>query len=433
MNNKRIILAHTALWAAYDGLSSLFLAAYALALGADNVIIGILGALPFLASIITQIPGADLAQHLPRTKIYAIFASIGRLIWIPILLAPFAFTEPILAVVIFYLAARICETLTDPAQTTLIADSVSAHERGQFTSLRLRIIGIFGIGAMTLGGLWLKQFPKESPIGFALMFGFAVLIGLCSSLLMLRYKEQPYPDHEKHTIKEFFTLTPELRRFVTFAVFFNFAFMLASPFFTVYMLKNLGISYEFYGIISSVTVLAQILAAKTIGKLTDRFGDKPVALLGVLGTALVPIAFLGITPEHAWLLIPAHLLSGTVWSAVNIANFNLLLDLTEPNKRALQVAEYNLYANVPLIIAPVLGGWLSEHAVLIISGIPLVFVLSSILRLLSATLLFCIKEPRAKQEYSATHVLFEAIHFHPNKGIVHGINAVKRVALGLLR
>ncbi|MBW3016499.1 hypothetical protein KY309_02725, partial [Candidatus Woesearchaeota archaeon] len=96
MKNQRILLANAGLWAAFDGLTSVYLVAYALALGADNMIIGLLGALPWLASILTQIPGSELVQHYARKKIYFFF-TLGRLFWIPILAAPFFFNNPILA------------------------------------------------------------------------------------------------------------------------------------------------------------------------------------------------------------------------------------------------------------------------------------------------------------------------------------------------
>lgn len=433
MNNRRVLITNAALWAAYDGLTSLYLTAFALALGASNVTVGILSALPFLAGIIAQIPGAELVSHFPRRLIYPLFSGLGRLFWLPILASPFLFYAPLPYVIFFFLCSRLCESATEPAATTLIADAVPSEQRGAFTSLRLRVIGGFGIAAMSIGGLWLKQFPKESPVGFALMFGFAIILGLASAIIMRRIKEPKYPDHHHHSLSEFFTIRGELRRFVLFAVAFNFAFMLASPFFAVYMLKNLGISYEYYGIVTSITILAQLLTSGFIGRLADKYGDKPIAILGVLGTTLVPLAFLGITTKNIWLLVPAQLLSGVVWAAADISRFNLLLDLTEPKRRAIQIAEYNLYANIPLIIAPILGGWISEHMIFVLSGIPLIFVMSSALRLLSVFFLFSIKEPRSKREYSATFVLQEAIHFHPNRGIVSGVSAVKRVASGLIK
>jgi len=140
-----------------------------------------------------------------------------------------------------------------------------------------------------------------------------------------------------------------------------------------------------------------------------------------------------INKEKTWLLIPAHIFSGFVWTAADISRFNLLLDLTSPQKRAMQIAEYSLYTNIPLIVAPILGGWMTENVNFIIAGIPLVFTLSAILRFISAAFLIPIKEPRAKQEYSAAYVLRHSIHFSPTKGIVQGVSSVRRVAGGLFR
>jgi MFS family permease len=145
----------------------------------------------------------------------------------------------------------------------------------------------------------------------------------------------------------------------------------------------------------------------------------------------VPISYLFITKETIWLLIPAQIISGVVWAAADLSRFNLLLDLAKPKKRAMQIAEYNLYASVPLVVGPIVGGLLAENAVFILAGIPLVFLISAVLRALAALMLLRIPEPRSKHEYSAAYVFREAMHFHPNRGIVSGVQIIRRVAAGL--
>ncbi len=429
--SKRILLTNAALWAAYDGLTSIYLTAFALALGASNTVIGILGALPWIASILTQIPGAELVQHYRRKKVYVIFCMIGRLFWIPLLAAPFFFANPIPAIIIFYLLARLGETISDPAYTSLLADLVPEKHRGEFISKRYRVLATFGMLAMVTGGLWLKQFPKESPVGFAIMFAFGTLLAVLATILMGRIKEPAYKDHDHHPVKEFFTLDGPMKTFVIFGAAFNFAFMLASPFFAVYMLKTLEMSYFQYGIASSIAILAQILTSYYIGGLTDKYGDKPIAILGHFGTALVPLVFLAVTKNNLWMIFFAQTISGIVWAAADISRYNLLLGIADARKRAIQIAEYNLYASIPLAIAPIIGGWMTEKAIFMLTGIPLIFVASSLLRFISTLLLFKIQEPRAKKEYPLVYVFKEAMHFHVNKGLVHGLHVVKRVATGL--
>lgn len=432
--SKRPFLVAASLMAAFNGLTSVYLVAFALVLGASNVVVGVLGALPYLANLITQLPAAQLVQYLSRKKIIVTFEFLSKLFWVPLILSPFIFADPLLFIIIFYLITKICEGFTTPALTTLIADVIPSQTRGDFISVRQRLINLFGMITMVLAGLWLQQFPKESPTGFAAMFALGALLGIIGAFVYKKVEEPEYSDHDHHTIKEFFTLTGEMKKFVIFQMIFNFSFMIASPFFAVYMLKNLNISYEYYGIASSATTLATIFTAHYIGKLTDEFGDKPIAIIGHFGTALVPLLYLAVTTNNLWLLIPVQFVSGTVWAAVDISTINLLLGLSDSKKRAIQIAEYTFFASIPLIVAPIIGGLITEHAAIwILSGIPLIFVISATLRFLSAFMLFRLKEPRQDHEYPAVQVFLEAMHFHPNKGLRYSINIVKRVAGGLIR
>jgi len=416
MENRTVLLSHAALWAGYNGLTSAFLIAFALALGASNTLIGVLGALPWIASILSQIPGASLAQHHSRKYVTILFHLTNRLLWLPIILAPFLFEHPLFIVAGFFFLAELSSTITHPCYHSLLADVVSKQFRGDFVSLRHRIINLFGTIVLVLGGLWLKQFPKESPLGFALMFAFGIILGIASIIVFRKLDEPAYQDHEHHELKEFFTLRGQMKPFVAFNVLFNFAFMLASPFVTVYMLTTLEMSYAFFGIAAAIPTLSKVLFAHVIGKLTDQLGDKPFAIIGHFGTALVPLLFLFITPNTLWLVIPIQIYAGLAWSIVNISTYNLLLDLSDGKTRAMQIAEFNMYSSAPRIIAPIIGGLLIDHVAFILAGIPLIFVISSILRFASTFILFYIKEPRASREYPLIYVMEQALHFHPSHG-----------------
>lgn len=433
MSNQKILLTNAAFWAAFDGLTSVYLVAFALALGASNMVIGVLGAMPWLANLLTQIPGSELVQHYARKKVYVFFALTGRLLWIPILLAPFIFEKPILMVVVFYLLVKLGETITEPAYATMLADMVPTKNFGEFNSKRYKLISTFGMISLVLGGLWLKQFPKENPLGFAIMFAFGIALAIIATTVMTRLKEPAYRDHDHHTIKEFFTLDGHMSRLVLFSVTFYFAYMLSSPFFAVYMLKNLQMNYLFYGIATAVSTLAQVMMSRYVGRLTDKYGDKPIAIIGHIGTALVPLIFLTVTKTNIWLIIPAQIFSGMVWSAADISRYNLMIRTSDPRKRAMQIAEYNLYGSIAMIIGPIVGGWLTEYSIWLLTGIPLIFVISSVLRFLTSLLLFRVAEPSVKQEYSLIYVFKEAMHFHPNKGIQYGLHIVRRIAGGLVR
>lgn len=427
--NQKIILWNGALWALFNGFTSAFLVAFALALGASNEIIGLLGAMPFIAVILTQMPGATLVQHFKRKNINVVLGLISRFWWLPLLLSPFIFTKPILPVVVFFLFINLGIGLTKPGWASLIADTVEEKHRGEFIGKRLIYIGICGMIATILGGLWLQQFPKESPVGFAIMFGLGIIIGIFSIIIISKIDEPEYKDHVPHKLKEFFTLKGRLKRFTIFGIVFNFGYMFAGPFFAVYILKNLGVGYEFFGILIAISTLARVMTAKTAGKISDICGDKKTALIGVIGTGLVPLIYMMITKNVLWMLVPAQIISGIAWAITDIAVFNLLLDVADPEKHAMQIGEYNFYTAIALAVAPILGGLVSDKVTFVISGIPLVFAISFILRSGSALLLIRIKEPRVKKEKSIKYILEHTIHHV--KGIEQSIETVKKIGVGL--
>ncbi|MBN1645340.1 MFS transporter [Candidatus Woesearchaeota archaeon] len=414
--NQKKLITNGGLWAAYEGFNAAFLAAFALALGATNTIIGILSAVPFIAAILSQIPGAKLIEYFSRKKVYIIFTSISRMLWIAMVLAPYLFSKyPLVIIVLAYFLIRFTEYITDPAWTTTAADITPVKQRGILFGTRNMFLVGGMMAASTIAAFYLDLFPKNSPYGFTSIFIIGILIGLLATSQFARIKIPKYKDHKHHKIKEFFS-RKTLKPFTSVIFFFNFSYALASPLFVVYILRNLGLSYKIYIGTIIISSILKIIANRHWGKITDRYGDKPVAVICILGTSLVPFFYLFITPSTLWLLIPAQIISGIAWAGVDLSVFNLLLDFTSPKTRATEVAQHNMMASIPLIFAPVIGGILADNVkYFIISGIPFVFLVSGILRLISAWLIHHLKEPRAKREYKIWFVFKRAVAVHPER------------------
>ncbi|MBI4141432.1 MFS transporter [Candidatus Woesearchaeota archaeon] len=426
--NQKLLFYNGGAWAIFDAFTSAFLVAFALLFGASNFVIGLLGATPYISALLIEIPGAKLAEYFSRKKIYATATGISRLFWILIILIPYFFSQnPLLFLVIFFTLIKITELASDPAWTSLAADIVPAKHRGAYFGKRNMLIGIAGMTAAVIAGYYLDIFPKHNYTGFSTLFATGIIFGLTATWLVSKIKEPKNIDHNHHTIKEFFTIKGEFKKFCTFAFFFYFAVMLASPFFAVYLLKNLNLSYTNFMLASAISTIARIAAQSRIGKLTDKYGDKQIGMISILGTAIVPFIFIFVTPQTMWLLIPAQIISGIMWAGADIIIFNLLLDLTEPQKRATHVATYAMLISVPNIIAPLIGGAIADYATLwILNGIPLLFFISFILRLSSSILLHRIKEPRAKKEYTLKHILHSVLRLHPSRGLEYRIRILSK-------
>ncbi len=430
--SQRRLITNGGLWAAYEGFNAAFLAAFALVLGASNTIIGTLSAVPFIALILSQIPGAKLIEYISRKKVYVIGTGISRLLWVLIILVPYFFkSHPLIVVVLAYFLIRFTEYITDPAWTTTAADLTPVKKRGILFGTRNMFLVGGMMAASTIGAFYLDLFPKQSPYGFTTMFFVGIIVGLLATSQFAKIRIPKYRDHKHHKITEFFS-RKTLKPYTSIIFFFNFSYAIASPLFVVYILRNLGLNYKIYvGTIIIASVL-KIISNRHWGKITDRYGDKQVAVLCIIGTALVPLFYLFITAKTLWLIIPAQIISGIAWAGVNLTTFNLLLDFTNPKTRATEIAQHNMVIAFPLIIAPIAGGILADHIRhFIIAGIPFVFLVSAILRLVSAWLMHHITEPRAKREYKIWVVFKRATAVHPEKfaeDLVSGIvQKVKRI------
>ena len=416
------------MWAIYDGFTAAFLALFALFLGASNLQIGILAAIPYLATIIAEIPGAKLVEYFTRKSI-SIAAVTTRAFWFPLMLAPLISSEySVIFVLVLIFLIKFFDVLSDPAWTSWIADTIPANIRGAYFGKRFFIIGICAASATLLGGFFLKLFPKESALGFSILFFVGALFGISNVFFLKKSEEPDYIDHEHHCFKEFFTLKGDFKKYTIFSIFFNFAYAIGSSFFTVYMIKNLGLSYEFFGAAAALATVTKIIAHKYIGLIADKVGDKPIMIVSCFGTALVPLLFLFSSKENLLFLIFAQIISGLFWAGVDLASFNLLLDFSEPKKRAVQIAEFNLITSIPLIIAPILGGYIIDnYSIFIWSGIQTIFIITMVLRAVSPLLLIRVKEPRIPHSYPLLQLFKETLSVLPLSGLSHAMKvALKR-------
>jgi MFS family permease len=428
--DQKGLMSSGAVWALYEAFNAGFLVVFAIALGASNTVVGVLAALPSLAMVLFELPGAKLVEYFRRKTLFVLGTGLSRLMWVFIILTPYLFKEHTLWFVGgFFFLVRCLEYTADPAWSSWAADLVPDRVRGTFWGYRNMLVSFCGMMASLAGGVFLDLFPKENYLGFAILFGAGTVLGLLSTFIQSHVREPEYRDHDHHGFREFFRVDGQFREYCWIMVVFYFGVNLASPFFTAYMLENLGLSYTYFVIVGAIATIARILAHPHFGYVSDRFGDKPVAVIALLGTAIVPLSFIFVTKQTLWLIVPMQILSGIAWAGHDLSTWNLLLDLTRADKRALQVAEFNFLTSMPMIVSPIIGGLLADHAsIALLAGIPLVFAIATLARGIPALLLLRIHETRTGPEHPIGEVFAHVCTIHPFHGMQSAIKiVVKRV------
>ncbi len=357
-----------------------FLAAFALALGANNLQIGILAAVPFLTQPL-QIPAIPLVERLRWRKAIAVATFLpAQILWVPVALIPFFMNIPSAAAVsllLGLLAVRgVLVAICNCAWNGWIRDLIPQNILGSVMGRRLALAAIagtiFGLGAAFFADYWKGSHSLESQaLGYTLplLFGFFIL-ALASPLFMSFMPEplmQPSPKPKPslaNTIAAPFR-DQNYKKLLRFLFLWGMAINLATPFFAVYMLQRLGLPLSMVIGFSILSQAFNIMFLRVWGRLMDQFGIKAVLSLCVSLYLLVILGWTFTTmPERYFLTIPLlvilHILAGIAAAGVTLATGNIGLKLA-PNGQAISyLAGAGLAVNLGAGIGPLLGGYFAD-------------------------------------------------------------------------
>lgn len=156
--------------------------------------------------------------------------------------------------------------------------------------------------------------------------------------------------------------------------------------FSVYLVL-LGASKTWIGILYAINLVTQIAFMVQAGKLSDKFGRRPVLTIAMLLSALTFTAY-ALTP-NAYLIAPVQIVLGFSWSMLITSSTALAGDLAPPEKRTEIMGRLFTALSLGSVIGPVLSGFVSS-----IAGIRAHMMLAAILALMASLVASLIKEPK---------------------------------------
>jgi hypothetical protein len=177
-----------------------FLVAFALKLGASNLVIGLLAAIPPLAQLI-QIPSIYLVERLRNRRAISVATSTGgRILWLFIALIPFLFPKEgglnFLIVAILINAAFIA--VSNCSWNSWMRDLVPQDRLGAFFSRRMSLsVGlsiVLSLAAAFYIDYWKRQFLHTELQGYSVLFAAGFIAGMILAFTLYR----PYRSPELH-------------------------------------------------------------------------------------------------------------------------------------------------------------------------------------------------------------------------------------------
>ncbi len=415
-------------WSVMAGFGETYIVPFALALKATNQQIAMLSSVPQLLGSVFQLFSAKVLTIVKtRKKIINYSVFLQALVWLPTFFLPFFFREYSLTFLIFFVCLYwIFGQFAGPAWNSLMGDLVHENNRGEYFGKRNKITGFVAFISVFVAGIILDKLSVVSVwLGFFILFMVAMFARFVSLYYLNKMYEPPYiikkTDH--------FTFPDFLKRlgktnysnFVIYLILTTFAVQVSAPFFAVYMLKDLNLSYFHYTLIISAATVSTFISMVYWGRNIDKFGTKNVLTACGILTAIVPINWL-FSSKVVYLVI-IQVFAGFAWAGFNLAAFNFVFETVRPGKRARAVAYQNVLNGGAIFIGANIGGvLLSNSSLPAILGFQIksIFLISGILRLL-VTVLFLprIKEPRIEFNKKQYALFWNLVAIQPAQGLVY--------------
>jgi len=206
-------------------------------------------------------------------------------------------------------------------------------------------------------------------------------------------------------------------KFVIFVASLNFCVNLASPFFSVFMLRDLRFNYLIYTILVTTVTIASIFTIDRWGRHADRVGNTKVLKFTSFFIASLPLWW--IINQNPIYLIFVQIISGFAWSGFNLCAVNFIYDAVAPQKRTRCIAYFNVFTGVALCLGALIGGYLVNMLPNLFGyKILSLFLLSSTLRFLVVFLVSGkIQEVRTTEKITSKDLFYSIIGIKPILGI----------------
>jgi MFS family permease len=406
--------------AAMTGLTAEYFTPFALALKAGVSQIGILTALPSLAGSFSQLKSADITERVgSRKKVIYFFVFLQSLVLIPVIFVPYIFKNWAVGSLILLVSLfTVFGSFSLPVWQSLMTDYLPHNKRGRYFGWRNKVLGGVTIISLFGGGMVLNLFKSHILLGFLIIFSLACLCRfICVYFLAQMYEPRQHLKKESYfSFWDFLRRAREsnFARFVIFNSAFIFCVYLASPFFSVLMLKDLKFNYFTYTVLITTVSIATIFTIDRWGRNADRIGS--IKVLRVSSLLIASLPFWWILNQHPVYLIFAQVLSGIAWAGFNLCSLNFIYDAVTPAKRTRCIAYFYFFNGLAICLGSLVGGLLANRLPNIFGYrlFSLFFIAGTLRFIVALTLPQRIKEVRPVEKISSKDLFLRIVGLRPN-------------------
>ena len=282
---------------------------------------------------------------------------------------------------------------TATAWQSMIGKIIPSNRRGTFYGAQSAAANLLSSLSAVLAGVILERL--SSPTDYSLLFLLAGLsMGVSYFFLSMTIEPENAPVEPEIEPERFWhglrTILREDRNFRWFlaARMLSQLAVMGFAFYTVYGVRNHGLSEGTVGIMTAVMLGAEIAVNPLVGWMGDKWSHRAALSIGVAAAATS--AFLAWwAPGPSWFYL-IFATAGIAYAALWTASLAMILEFGSETQRPAYIGLANTLIAPATILAPFLGGWLAD-----IAGYPAAFLASLVSGLATlAVLQIYVKDPR---------------------------------------
>ncbi len=346
-----------------------FLTDMALYLGAAAIHLGLISAIPFLASS-AQLLGARMVEHTrSRKKVVVPTAFVAREIWwivILVLLLPISKPVKMWIFVGLYAISHFSGQLAGSAWLSWLSDLVPERMRGRVISMRNGLLIIIALGVDFLLSQMRESLgvPRRE-MAILIIFTVGAIFGAKSILAFKNQWEPPLPSTRKipslkDVFRESFRQAP-IRRFARSLAMWNTALGIATSFWVPHMMTYLQMSFPQIFVYTCIVTISNFIMSRFIwGPLIDRVGTMSVVRFTSSLITFIPVFWFIATPERLGFIWAEAVVNGILWSGFNVAIFNLPFSILPEENRTHYFAVLSTIGGFALGCGALLGGVIAQ-------------------------------------------------------------------------
>ncbi len=354
--------------------SGAFLTALSLLLGASNLQIGLIAALPAFSNISQLLTIWLVKRYNNRRTVSLLFSILARIpiLVIGIIALFFPNSISIQFIILFLFFNFFFASMAGLSWNAWMKDLIPEKIMGTYFSRRSGYMQTLNVCMSLITALGIDYIKHNHP-NFELdtyggMFVLSGVVGMVGVYLLSRIPEPKSFLGDENVFKLFILPLKDnnFLRLLIFNSFWVFSLSIATPFFTVFLLRHMNYSISYIITLTIISQLCSIATIRSWGIFADRYSNKTILSIcaPIYIICIGAWSFVGIYTEfysNFALLIIIYALMGVATAGINLSLTNIGLKLAPRKEAIAYLSVKNTITAVFSFVGPLIGGLLADY------------------------------------------------------------------------